>query len=108
LCSVVLDRVHVAWEDTGMAKSTTMTVRLPAAVSTKLGALARDLKRTKSFLAGEAIASFVERNAWQVEEIKASLKEAGSGAPAVPHRDVEKWVRSWGTQRPLRRPRPKS
>lgn len=91
-----------------MSKSTTMTVRIPVAVSTKLGALARDLKRSKSYLAGEAIASFVERNAWQVEEIKASLKEAQSGAPGVPHREVEKWVRSWGTERPLRRPRPKA
>lgn len=91
-----------------MSKSTTMTVRLPVGISARLGALARDLKRTKSFLAGEAIASFVERNAWQVEEIKASLDEAQSGAPAVPHRDVERWVRSWGAKRPLRRPRRKS
>jgi len=91
-----------------MGKSTTMTVRLPTLLSTKLGALARDLKRSKSFLAGEAIASFVERNAWQVEEIKASLEEAHSGTPGVPHEGVEKWVRSWGTRRPLRRPRPKS
>ena len=91
-----------------MAKSTTMTIRVPSDVSSKLGALARDLKRSKSYLAGEAIASYVTRNAWQVEEIKAGLREAKSGAPGVAHGEVEKWVRSWRTTRPLKRPRPKS
>jgi RHH-type rel operon transcriptional repressor/antitoxin RelB len=91
-----------------MGKSTTMTIRVASEVSTKLGALARDLKRSKSYLAAEAIASYVERNAWQVQEIKKGLKEARSGAAGVPHAEVEKWVQSWHTARPLRRPRPKS
>jgi len=90
-----------------MGKSTTMTVRLPATVSAKLGVLARDLKRSRSYLASEAIASFVARNAWQVEEIRASLREARSGAPGVPHGEVEKWVRSWGAKPSQRRSRPK-
>jgi predicted transcriptional regulator len=94
-------------EDMGMAKSTTMTVRIPPDVNTKLDALARDTKRSKSYLAGEAIASFVERNAWQIEEIKEGLREAKSGAPGVSHAEVEKWVRSWGGKRELRRPSPK-
>jgi predicted transcriptional regulator len=91
-------------EDMDMAKSTTMTVRIPPDVNTKLNMLARDTKRSKSYLAGEAIASFVERNAWQIEEIKEGLREAKSGVPGVPHAEVEKWVRSWGGKRELRRP----
>ena len=91
-----------------MSKSTTMTIRVASEVSTKLGALARDLKRSKSYLAAEAIAAYVEQNAWQIEEIKAGLKEARSGAPGVPHGEVEKWIRSWRTARPMRRPRPKT
>jgi RHH-type transcriptional regulator, rel operon repressor / antitoxin RelB len=91
-----------------MGKSTTMTVRITPAVSTKLDALARDLKRSKSYLASEAITSYVEQNAWQIEEIKQGLKEATSGAPGVSHTQVEKWVRSWGTGRKVRRPRPKA
>jgi predicted transcriptional regulator len=94
-------------EDTEMAKSTTMTVRIPPEVNTKLDALARDTKRSKSYLAGEAIASFVERNAWQIEEIKEGLREAKSGAPGVPHAEVEKWVRSWGGKKELARPSPR-
>jgi predicted transcriptional regulator len=62
----------------------------------------RDTKRSKSYLASEAIASYVDRNAWQIEEIKRGLDEARSGTPGVPHEEVEKWVRSWGTKWPER------
>ena len=41
-----------------MAKSTTMTVRLAPEVSEKLEALAHDTRRSKAYLAGEAIASY--------------------------------------------------
>lgn len=88
-----------------MAKSVTMTVRIPPEVSTKLGVLARDLKRSKSYLAGEAIVSFVEHNAQQISEIKAGLSEANSSAPGIAHARVEKWIKSWGTKRELKRPR---
>ena len=88
-----------------MAKSAMMTVRLTPELSEKLEALARDTKRSKSYLASEAIASYVDRNAWQIAEIKKGLEEARSGTPGVPHEDVEKWVRSWGTVHELPRPR---
>lgn len=87
-----------------MAKSAMMTVRLTPEVSEKLEALARDTKRSKSYLASEAIASYVDRNAWQIEEIKRGLDEARSGTPGIPHEEVEKWVRSWGTKNELPRP----
>ncbi len=90
-----------------MAKSTTMTVRLKPEVSDKLEALARDTKRSKAYLASEAIASYVDHNAWQVAEIKRGLEEARSGAPGVPHEEVEEWVRSWGTDHELPRPTPR-
>ena len=89
------------------AKINTMTVRLAPEISEKLGALARDTNRSKSYLAGEAIASYVEMNAWQVARIKAALAEARSGAPGVPHEEVVRWVESWGTENERRRPRPR-
>lgn len=94
-------------ENPNMAKSTTMTVRIPPEVSDKLDVLARDTKRTKAYLAGEAIASYVERNAWQVARIKASLDDAKSGSPGVPHTAVEDWVKSWDTEDELPRPEAK-
>ena len=87
-----------------MAKSAMMTVRLTPEVSEKLEALARDTKRSKSYLASEAIASYVDRNTWQIDEIKRGLDEARSGTQGVPHEEVEKWVRSWGTKHELPRP----
>jgi predicted transcriptional regulator len=94
-------------EGAAMPKSATMTVRLPPEVSEKLEALARDTKRSKSYLASEAIASYVERNAWQIEEISRGLEEARSGTPGVPHEDVERWVRSWDTDHERPRPKPR-
>jgi len=96
--------MHMEKEHDGMAKSAMMTVRLAPEVSEKLEALARDTKRSKAYLASEAIAAYVDRNAWQIEEIKKGLDEARSGTPGVPHEKVEEWVRSWGTDHELPRP----
>jgi predicted transcriptional regulator len=85
-------------------KSTTLTVRISPQLNRKLGTLARTTSRSKSYLAGEAIASFVDVNAWQVAEIKRGLAEARSGTPGVPHAEVERWVRSWDTGHELPRP----
>lgn len=87
-----------------MTKSAMMTVRLTPEVRDKLDALARDTKRSKAYLASEAIASYIDHNAWQIEEIKKGLDEARSGSPGVPHDEVAKWVRSWGTDQELPRP----
>ena len=81
-----------------------MTVRISRDLSQKLEALARDTKRSKAFLASEGIASYVARNAWQVARISASLEEAKSGAPGIPHAEVEDWVNSWDTPHELPRP----
>jgi predicted transcriptional regulator len=88
-----------------MAKSTTMTVWMPPNISEKVALMAHDTKRTKAYLGGEAIASYVERNAWQIARIKASLDDARSGSPGVPHGEVERWVKSWDTENELPRPK---
>ena len=58
---------------------TSMSMRLPTELSNQLGALAEATGRTKSFLAVQAIQDFVEREAWQVAEIKKALEEADAG-----------------------------
>lgn len=57
----------------------TMSMRLPAELADQLGALAEATGRTKSFLAVQAIQEFVEREAWQVAEIKKGVEEADAG-----------------------------
>jgi len=90
-----------------MAKSATMTVRLTPEMSEKLEALARDTKRSKAYLASEAIAAYIDMNAWQVARIKEALEDARSGEPGVPHAEVVEWMESWDTDNELPRPEPK-
>jgi predicted transcriptional regulator len=90
-----------------MVKSTMMTVRLAPEVKEKLDALARTTKRSKSYLASEAIETYVNLNAWQVAHIQAALAEDEAGGPGVPHEEVVQWMQSWGTDHELPRPEPK-
>jgi len=89
-----------------MAKLTTVTVRLKPEVKDKLDALARDTKRSKAYLASEAIGRYVDLNDWQVAHIKAALAEDDAGGPGVPHQEVVRWIDSWGTDHELPRPEP--
>jgi predicted transcriptional regulator len=84
--------------------STTLSVRLDSETKKRLEALAKRARRSKSFLAAEAIAAFVEAESWQLEEIQAGLEELDEGR-GVPHKDVAKWLRSWGRKRERKAPR---
>jgi RHH-type transcriptional regulator, rel operon repressor / antitoxin RelB len=68
-----------------MRDTTTMTVRLSKELKTKLERLAASTRRSKSYLAAEAIAEYVELNAWQVEEIGKAV--ASPSSPTAPPRD---------------------
>ena len=59
--------------------STTMTVRLEDDVKVRLDVLAEATQRSKSFLAAEAIRTYVENNEWQIGEMRMALKEADAG-----------------------------
>jgi RHH-type transcriptional regulator, rel operon repressor / antitoxin RelB len=56
--------------------SSTMTIRLEDSVKNRLDQLASVTQRSKSFLAAEAIAAYVDTNEWQLSEIQAALTEA--------------------------------
>ena len=84
--------------------STTLSIRLDTATKRRLEALAKRARRSKSFLAAEAIAAFVEAESWQLDEIQRGLTELDEGR-GVPHRDVAKWLRSWGRERERKAPR---
>jgi RHH-type rel operon transcriptional repressor/antitoxin RelB len=85
-----------------------MTVRLKPEVREKLEALARDTKRSKAYLANQAIEAYVDINGWQVAHIKEALEEDASGGPGVPHKEVLEWIESWGTDHELPMPKPKT
>ena len=62
-----------------MSQSTTMTIRLEPELKSRLDKLSAITHRSKSFLAAEAVREFIELNEWQIEEIKAAVKEADAG-----------------------------
>lgn len=84
--------------------TTTLSVRIDTDTKKRLEALAKRARRSKSFLAAEAIAAFVEAESWQLDEIHTGIKELDEGR-GVPHKEVANWLRSWGRQRERRAPR---
>jgi predicted transcriptional regulator len=89
-----------------MTETTTMTVRLPRATLDGLASLARSTRRTRSFLAAEAIAEYVAANAWQVEEIRKAVEEADGGGAFHDHEDVMDYLARRGHGERPARPRP--
>jgi len=76
--------------------SAVMTLRLDAELRKKLDHLARAQRRSRSFVAAEAIREYVAVNAWQIEEIKKGLEEADRGDFATEEqvrRTLKKWTR---------------
>lgn len=84
--------------------STTLSVRIDARTKKRLEALAKRARRSKSFLAAEAITAFVEAESWQLDEIQAGIDELDAGR-GVAHKDVAAWLRSWGRTRERKAPR---
>ena len=67
-----------------MTASTTMTIRVRPDVKEKLDRIAADTQRSKSFLAGEAVAAYVERELEIIDGIKRGMADAAAGR-VVPH-----------------------
>jgi RHH-type transcriptional regulator, rel operon repressor / antitoxin RelB len=59
-----------------MPDTNTVMVRLDAALKTKLEALSKSTQRSKSWFAAEAIAAYVDREAWQIEQIEETIEQA--------------------------------
>jgi predicted transcriptional regulator len=84
--------------------TTVLSVRIDADTKERLDALAKRARRSKSFIAAEAIAAFVEAETWQLDEIQAAMSELDEGA-GVAHDEVATWLRSWGRARERKAPR---
>ncbi|WP_416665906.1 CopG family ribbon-helix-helix protein [Egbenema bharatensis] len=78
-----------------MAQSETVTIRLPAAIKAKLEALAVSTNRSKSWLAAQAIAAYVEEHSWQIQQIEEAVALAESDrAVWVEGAEVDEWLSS--------------
>ena len=82
----------------------TLSIRIDAGTKKRLDALARRAKRSKSFLAAEAINAYIEAEEWQLSEIHSSIREVEVGK-VLSHDRASKWLRSWGKKSELKPPR---
>jgi predicted transcriptional regulator len=80
-----------------MSSSTTLTVRVSPQVKKRLGRLAAHTKRTRSYLAGEAISDFVDRELAIVEGIERGLEDMHAGR-VVPHKTAMRRLRATVTR----------
>ena len=83
-----------------MEQTSTMTIRLSAAIKNKLEHLAAATERTKAYLAAKAIEEFVATQEWQIQAIQAAVKEADSPQTRfVEHESVIKKIKARMTRR---------
>ena len=84
--------------------TTTLSVRIDSDTKDPTRGARKRSRRSKSFLAAEAIAAYVEAERWQLDEIQAGLQQLDKGR-GVAQKDVSKWLRSWGQKRERKAPR---
>lgn len=72
-----------------------MSIRIPEEVEKKLSQLAESTGRTKSWIANQAIQDYLNRELWQINEIKEALSEADSG-DFVKAEEVKDTFSKWG------------
>ena len=73
----------------------TLSIRIDSETKKRLDVLSKRSKRSKSFLAAEAILAYVESEEWQLNEIHAGIAEIDSGQE-ISHEKVLPWLKSWG------------
>jgi len=72
-----------------------MTIRLDDELKEQLERLAAATRRSKSFIATEAIREFIELNEWQVNEIQQALEEADASDFAS-ESEIKQTFAKWG------------
>ena len=76
-----------------MTISTTVTIRVSAETKDKLDRLAHDTRRSKSFLAAEAVEAYVDRELEIIDGIKRGLADMEAGR-LVPHEQAMAEIRA--------------
>jgi len=72
----------------------TVTFRLDSHKVSALDDLASALDRDRSYLLNEAVDVYLETQQWQLEHIKAAVRQADAG-PLLEHDEVKRMASSW-------------
>ena len=83
------------------------SVRFPEELTDRVEKLAVKLKRSKSWIIGEAVRDYVERAESDTQRWSDTLKALDSvrAGKVIDGDAVEKWIASWGTDKELPPPR---
>lgn len=85
--------------------STVLSVRVPEELKEQLDYLSRSTKRSRAYLAAEALGDYVKRNAWRAKELHDAIKEADKGV-FISHEAMVAWADSLGAGRASAPPKP--
>jgi predicted transcriptional regulator len=96
---------YSSWAGVTKVEMASLTIQVPKEYLDRLCALAATTGRSESSLAGEALAAYLGLQEWHVAAISAAVAEADAGATPVEHAAVVEWLKSWGTDGELPRPR---
>jgi predicted transcriptional regulator len=77
-----------------------LTVRIPVPLKRRLEELSKTTARNRSRLALEALESYVEEQETRLAKLDQGIRDADAGR-VVPHDEVKRYLRSWGSKRKL-------
>ena len=83
--------------------SASLSIRLKPGTKAKLESLAKSTRRSRFFLASEAIESYLDGETWQLAEIQAGIKDLDEGR-VVDHSKVRHWLQTWGNKNETQAP----
>jgi predicted transcriptional regulator len=92
------------FEAFAMGDSTTLTIRIDKSMKERLEREAQRQRRSKAFVAIEAIEEYLSVQEWQEQRIREALAAADRGE-GVEHTSVQEWVEAWGSGRELPTPK---
>ena len=72
----------------------TISFRLESDKVNALDVLAKALDRDRTYLLNEAVSAYLDIQQWQLEHIKASIKQADAGR-LIDHAEVKKMASHW-------------
>jgi predicted transcriptional regulator len=85
--------------------NTVLSIRVTDEMKEQLELLATTSKRSKAYLAKEAIADYINRNAWKAKALRDAVTKADEGV-FISQDAMEDWVNSLGTENELPPPAP--
>ena len=99
-CASCNTNVYMKVKTSTASATATLTVRVPIKLRKRLEGLAKMSDRNRSRLAVEALENYVDEQEEQLARIDRGIRDADAGR-VVPHDEVKRYLKSWGSKRKL-------